>query len=192
GGLDVAGAHGTEQLHLLGQRLLRALGEVAHDGLVDVGAHALERDGQLTGVDGAQHLLDRAVVEGDDVLEHEHQRPDLFGELRVVGLEAGQDRPLRAAVGVVEHRGELLDAASTCATTAGSVRSIIAMRRATSACSSGSSPASTCDENLVGTWARISAMVCGCSSRTCTITSLGSCWRRNANGVTCTVARRRS
>ena len=134
-----------------------------HDLVADRSGDALERDRQVGGLDLAQHQLHRAVVEVDDVLEHEHLAADLLGQLRVALLEALQDQLLGAAVGPVDdldqrlhaadrgqvarHASELTIRRSRLASTwrmmSGEVRSMMAIRCATSACSSRPRPAST-------------------------------------------------
>src|SRR3954466_3433438 len=68
----VGETHRSEQVDLLGQVAGGPLGEVAHDLLAHLGTGALQGDGEVLGVDLAQHELHGAVVEPDDVFEHEH------------------------------------------------------------------------------------------------------------------------
>src|SRR5690606_15838912 len=70
--LDLAEADRSEDVDLVEQGLPRALGEVAGDLVAHDVRDALERGRQHVGLDLAEHLLDRAVVERGDVLEHEH------------------------------------------------------------------------------------------------------------------------
>ena len=109
--LDRAGADRAEQLDLLEQVLGGALGEVADDLVADVGAHALERGGQVVGLDLAQHQLQRPVVDGDDVLEDEHLRADLLGELGVACCPATRGSSARWPRRAVDDLDQRLDAA---------------------------------------------------------------------------------
>ena len=95
--------HRAHELQVLADVGGGALAHVAEDGVLDLVARALERDRQLLGVHLAQHLLDAAVVERDDVLEEEHHAADLLGQLGVLALERLEDRALGAAVHLVEQ-----------------------------------------------------------------------------------------
>src|SRR5512143_439593 len=79
--LDGAGTHRAEHLDLLGEVLGCPLGQVADHLVADVGPDTLEGGGQLVRVDLAEHLLQRPVVDRDDVLEDEHLGPHLLGQL---------------------------------------------------------------------------------------------------------------
>ncbi len=70
-----------------------------------------QREHEVLLVGLAQHLLDRAVFEVDDVLEDEQHPADLLGELGVGGGEVVEHGALGRAVGVVEDVGERLGAA---------------------------------------------------------------------------------
>ena len=115
-------------------------------------------------VDLLQQLLDRLGVEDQQVLEDEHQLADLVRQLGVLLVQVLEDVALGGPVGVVQDVDQRLDAAgrlevlvdqarqlalhhgSTSRSTSGAVRSIAAMRIATSVCSS-------CG-NMPITWAR--------------------------------------
>src|SRR6478672_10176033 len=101
--LDGARADRAEQLDLLVEVLGGPRGEVPHDLVADVGTDTLERGRQVVGLDLAQHLLQGPVVDGDDVLEDEHLRADLLGELGVAVVQPLEDgalgRPGRARTG---------------------------------------------------------------------------------------------
>src|ERR1019366_1589948 len=103
-------------------------------------------------IDLAQHLLDGALVELDDVLEDEEHAAHLLGEALVGAREVLEHVALERAVGVVEDPGEspgpagrgvlLLATAvslcrrtsSTCWITRELVSPMRAMRSATSGC----------------------------------------------------------
>ena len=72
---------------------------------------ALEGEGELGAVDLAQHLLDVAVLEVDDVLEHEHPAADLLGQRGVERLQALDDLALGGAVGAVDDVDQRVEAA---------------------------------------------------------------------------------
>ena len=80
---------------------------------------------------------------------------------------------------------------STCETTSGRVSAILATRRATSACSSGSRHESTWAASVVCRLAITSAIVCGASLRRKTWICSGGVRRRNSNGRRSIVADRR-
>src|SRR3954470_1136901 len=77
--LDHVDAHRAEHLHLLAEGERPALGHVLLDAGPDLVRHALERGGEVIDLHLPQHELDGPVVQADDVLEHEHLAPDLFG-----------------------------------------------------------------------------------------------------------------
>src|SRR5690606_21937266 len=112
GGLNVAAAERAQQFHLLEERLPRPSRQVAQDRLLDIRADALHRHRQLRAVDGLDAELDRAVVEGGDVLEDEHRRPHLLGQFGVDFGQAIEDLPLGGPVGVVEHLRQVLHPAA--------------------------------------------------------------------------------
>ena len=73
---------------------------------------------------------------------------------------------------------------ATSLTTSGDVWPIVAMRTATSACSSGASSSITFAARVVlGSWATTIATVCGCSLRRKAAIWSGGVLRRNSNGV---------
>src|SRR5438105_8859234 len=84
---DILEADRAEQVDLLGQVAGSPLRQVAHDLALDLGGGALEGEGQVLGVDLAEHQLHGPVVELDDVLEDEHPAADLVGQLRVRDLQ---------------------------------------------------------------------------------------------------------
>ena len=131
--------------------------------LLDVVVDAAQREREVLLVGLAEHELDRAVVELDDVLEHEQQAAHLGGEL-LVGLgQRVEHVALGRTVGVVEDLGQRLDPAgggvlllhdavelllitpSICLTTSGLVSPMRAMRSAMSACSWPGRCESTCE-----------------------------------------------
>ena len=75
-------------LDLLVEHLAVTLGQVARGWSSRTCGGALHRDRQHRGVDAAEHLLNVARLEHDDVAEDEHPRADLFGELGVAALQA--------------------------------------------------------------------------------------------------------
>src|SRR5690348_12781843 len=101
----------AEQVDLLEQILPAALGQVLGDLVAHGLRHALERGGQIGRLDLPQHQLHGAVLEVDDVLEHEHPAPDLLGQLGAAGVQGLQDEPLGGAVGPVDDLHERLQAA---------------------------------------------------------------------------------
>ena len=109
-GFDVCPADGAEQFELFVEGLGRSLRHVAGYGFLDLGGDALHRQCELLGVHLLDDLLNELVLEGRDVLEDEHQGPNLLGE---VGIDAGQplqNRLLGGAVRVVQNLSEILDA----------------------------------------------------------------------------------
>ena len=93
--------------------VLGPVGEVALDLVDDLGVldRALDRECEVVDLHAAQHDLQGAVVEAEHVLEGEHARPDLLGELGVARLEIGEDLLLGRAVRPVEQVDERRDAA---------------------------------------------------------------------------------
>src|SRR5690606_30964805 len=112
-GLHVPATDGTQEIHLLEECLPGPGRQVAEDGLLHVGADALHRHRQRLGVDRLDHELDRPVVEGGDVLEHEHQGAHLLGEIGVDLRQPVEDLPFRRPVGVVEHLRQVFDPTPT-------------------------------------------------------------------------------
>jgi hypothetical protein len=76
-------------LEVVEEHLSGAGWHAGEDALLDVLAGAAEREGDVPVVGGADHELDRAVVELDDVLEGERQLANVGGEL-LVGLAEGR------------------------------------------------------------------------------------------------------
>src|SRR5215212_1669970 len=109
--LDRAGAHRAEQLDLLVEVLGGTLGEVPDHLVADVGPDTLERRGEVVGLHLAQHLLQGPVVDGDDVLEDEHLRTDLLGELGIGVVQPLEDGALGGPRRAVDDLDEGLDAA---------------------------------------------------------------------------------
>ena len=72
---------------------------------------ALQGQGELVAFDRPQHQLDRAVIEIDDVLEHEHPALHLVGKSGVEGFEAVDDLTFGGAVGAVDDVDQRIDAA---------------------------------------------------------------------------------
>jgi hypothetical protein len=72
---------------------------------------------------------------------------------------------------------------STRRTISGEVRSIVAIRWATSACCSGAKPESTSADCAAVRWARTSAMICACSSLRKVTSCRTSALRREAKGT---------
>ncbi|KAF1070496.1 MAG: hypothetical protein GAK39_01977 [Variovorax sp.] len=104
-------AHRAAAFQVLAQRLGRTHGHVGQDLVAHFHRTALERDDQRLGHHFAQHQLHRAVVQFDQVVEHEHLVHDLLGQVRVVVADGVQHGHVGIAAEVVDHLGRRLDAA---------------------------------------------------------------------------------
>ena len=178
---DVGEPHRTLRRDVVFQDLGRALRHVLEDLLLDLLVRGLERDRQHVGLHLAQDRLDAAVVDLEQVLEHEQRVLDLLAELRSCALiasiidvwplapsklsmsAAALTPPSRAVLSCVASfvwRSTI--ASSSCSAVSGT-SSRRAMRTATSACTAAVETPSTSAACWLGRCARIVATICGCS-----------------------------
>ena len=158
---------------------------------------------EILGVDLAQHHLQRAVVELEDVLEDEEQRAHLVGDVLVLLLEVVEDVALGGAVGGVQDRGQRARrrrrprtragapsrasrsiTRATSLTTSGDVWPIVAMRIGDVGLQLGREQLHHLRGEVGrGAGRRTIATVCGCSLRRKAAIWSGGVLRRNSNGV---------
>ena len=98
-------------LHVLAQHLGAALGHVGEDLVDDVLLDAAQGELELLLVDLAQHELQVAVLQDDEVLEGEQAQLDLVGQLLVGLADGADDVALGRAPRAVEDLGQGVDAA---------------------------------------------------------------------------------
>src|SRR5690606_33626579 len=109
--LDVGQAYRAAGLHVLQQDLGRTLGHVAGDLLAHPDVGAAQGDAQALAGDLAQQGLQLAVVQLDQVVEHEHQVLDALAQFAVDLADLAQDRLVLPGLQEVEDVRRDLDAA---------------------------------------------------------------------------------
>src|SRR5919199_2955682 len=112
--LDLAQADRPANLHLLLERLRGARRLVAEDALLQFLARAAHGQRQVLAVDLAQHALEGAIVQANQVVEDEHQLANLGCQLAVGAIQVLQDLLLSAAVDRGQHVDQELRAAHGC------------------------------------------------------------------------------
>jgi hypothetical protein len=102
---DFRQAHRTLGVQVFAHHLAGPLRHVLEDLFAQVLGRALERDDQHFGLHFAQQQLDAAVVDVDDVIEHEHLVHDLLRHVVVVVLDVVHHRTFLLAAHEVEDFG---------------------------------------------------------------------------------------
>src|SRR6266851_630783 len=107
---DLAQAHRATDFHLFAQCLRRARRLIAEDPFLQLFACTAHRQRQVLAVDLAQHALQRAVVQANQIVEDEHQLADFGGQLGVGAVQEFEDLLFSAPVDRGQHVDQELGA----------------------------------------------------------------------------------
>src|SRR5271157_6278224 len=109
GRLDIADSHGPQGLHILGQHFGAALRHALREVFPHLGVGALEGQGEHFAVELAHQRSHSLLIDGENIVEQEHEAAHGIGNRLVLFLDLGQEGLGLLDAHVIEQRGERPD-----------------------------------------------------------------------------------